>query len=62
MTDPTAEASYEATRERLMAEWREGRRRRDTAPLGGDEWREAAEEIARIEVEIARIDRAVNRV
>lgn len=34
------------------------RRRRDRAPLGGPEYREACEEIAAIEVQIARIERA----
>jgi hypothetical protein len=34
------------------------RRRRDRAPLGGPEYREACEEIAAIEVQIARVERA----
>jgi hypothetical protein len=62
MTDQSATASYEATRERLMAEWREARRRRDSAPLGGDEFRAAAEDIARLEIEIASLDRERGRV
>ena len=62
MTDQPSTASYEATREQLMAQWREARGRRDAAPLGGEEFRAAAEEIARLEVEIARLDRAHGRV
>jgi len=36
----------------------EVRRRRDQAPLGGPEYRQACEEIAAIEVQIARIEQA----
>ena len=32
------------------------RKRRDASPLGSDEYRAAAEEVARIEVQIARIE------
>ncbi len=38
----------------LMEQHRAARIRRDAAALGSDEFRAAAEEIARIEVEIAR--------
>jgi hypothetical protein len=62
MTDQPSTADYQATRDQLMAQWREARRRRDAAPLGGDEFRAAAEEIARIEVAIARLDRTQGRV
>jgi hypothetical protein len=48
------------TREDLLAEHAEARRRRDAAPLGGEEYRAAADEIGRIEVEIARVERAMN--
>ena len=47
-------------RDQLMAQWREARRRRDAAPLGGKTYEHAAQEIARIEVEIARIERAMD--
>ena len=36
----------------------EARRRRDRAPLGGPEFQAACEEIAAIEVQIARIEQA----
>jgi hypothetical protein len=62
MTDQPSTADYQATRDQLMAQWREARRRRDAAPLGGDDFRAAAEEIARIEVAIARLDRTQGRV
>ena len=48
------------TRESLLAQWREARRRRAAAPLESEAFREASEEIARIEVEIARIERAMD--
>jgi hypothetical protein len=32
------------------------RRRRDASPLGSDEFRAAAEEVASIEIEIARLE------
>ena len=35
---------------------RAARLRRDAAPLGSDDYRSAAEEVARIEIEIARIE------
>ena len=43
-------------REALMERHREARARRDAAALGSDEFRAAAEEIARIEIEIARLE------
>jgi hypothetical protein len=39
-----------------MALHEAARRRRDAAPLGSDEFRAAAEEIARIEIQIARVE------
>ncbi len=51
-----------AQRAALLAAWQEQRRRRDAAPLGGDEFRAAAEEIGRLEIAIARLDRSVGRV
>jgi hypothetical protein len=49
-----------ATRDTLMAKWREVRRRRQAAELGSDAYRDAAEELGRIEVEIARVERAMD--
>jgi hypothetical protein len=48
------------TREELLAEHAAARHRRDAAPLGSEEHRAAADEIGRIEVEIARIERAMD--
>jgi hypothetical protein len=53
MTNPTK------TRESLLVEHVAARRRRDAAPLGGPEYRQALEDLARIEVEIARIERSM---
>ncbi|HVL53017.1 MAG TPA: hypothetical protein VM344_02005 [Vitreimonas sp.] len=62
MTQPPSPADHGARREELLAQWRDARRRRDGAPLGGDAFRAAAEEIARLEIAIARLDRSVGRV
>ena len=62
--EPTATASAEVaaspptaagqqTREALMAEHAAACRRRDSAALGSDEFRRAAEDVARIEIAIA---------
>jgi hypothetical protein len=53
-------AAGDPTRDQLMAEWREARRRRETADLGNVAYRRALEDLARIEIEIARIERALN--
>ena len=47
------------SREPLLADHRAARLRRDAAALGGDEFRAACDEIARIEVEIAELERAM---
>jgi hypothetical protein len=44
----------------LMALHREARRRRDAAPLMSEDRAEAAYEIERIEIQIARIERAMD--
>jgi hypothetical protein len=49
-----------STREELLALHAAERRRRDAAPLGSDEQVAALEAIAAIEIEIARIERAMN--
>jgi hypothetical protein len=59
-TGVPARTAREPTRESLLAQWREARRRREAAPLGSEGYRDASEEIARIEVEIARIERAMD--
>jgi hypothetical protein len=44
------------TREELMEAHRAARERRDAAPLGSDAFRDAAEEVARIEVGISELE------
>ena len=58
MPDRSPSAS-EPNRESLLAQWRDARRKRAAAPLTSEAFREASEDIARIEVEIARIERAM---
>ena len=53
MTEPTK------TREGLLIDHVAARQRRDSSPLGSHEYRAALEELARIEVEIARLERAM---
>ena len=53
MTEPTR------TRETLLIEHLAARRRRDGAPLGSAAYRQALEDLATIEVEIARLERAM---
>lgn len=60
MTDPKTTPTADLTREQLMVQWQEARRRRESAELGSEAFRDALEEIARIEVEIARIERAMD--
>ena len=44
------------SREGLMERHREARARREAAALGSDEYRAAAEEVARIEIAIAELE------
>jgi hypothetical protein len=60
MTDATGTRTPQPTREQLMAQWRDARRRRHAAELGSKAYEAACEEIARIEVEIARVERAMD--
>jgi hypothetical protein len=48
------------TREALLVLHRAARRRRDTAPLDSSDRASAMEEIGRIEVQIARVERAMD--
>jgi hypothetical protein len=48
------------TRDALLVLHREARHRRDAAPLLSEERAAASEEIARIEVHVARIERAMD--
>ena len=56
---PTA-APLPETRDALLVLHREARRQRDAAPLDSDERAAAMQEIGRIEVQIARVERAMN--
>jgi transcription elongation GreA/GreB family factor len=51
-----APAQPAATRDSLMERHRVARARREAAPLGSDEYRAAAEEVAEIEIAIALIE------
>lgn len=52
-------ADQPKTRESLLIEHAAARRRRAAAPLDSAAYRAASDEIARIEVEIARVERAM---
>jgi hypothetical protein len=47
------------SREELTELWNEARRRRQSAPLGSEEFVQASEDVARIEVAIAAAERAM---
>ncbi len=53
----TVDTSLPATRQELLALHAEARRRRAAAPLGSAAYRDAADEIGRIEIRIAAIER-----
>jgi hypothetical protein len=53
---PTDSAGMPAARDQLMDQHRAARQRREGAPLGSDEFRAAAEEVARIEIAIAQLE------
>ncbi|HXG40761.1 MAG TPA: hypothetical protein VNJ28_07435, partial [Candidatus Limnocylindrales bacterium] len=59
-TERPSGAPLPASREELLVRHAEARRRRNAAPLGSEEYRAAAEEVARIEVEIARLERSLD--
>ena len=52
--------SLPGTRSELMARHAAARARRNAAPLGSEAFRSAVDEIARIEVRIAAVDRAAD--
>lgn len=60
MTNANLPQTQEPTREELLVRWHAARRERDRAELGSEAYRRAVDEIGRIEVEIARIERAMN--
>ena len=63
---PTAKAApapadqLPGTREELLALHKAARARRNASVLGGHDWAQAQAEVGRIEVEIARIERAMD--
>ena len=59
-TGPAARAKAPATRDTLLAQHAAARGRRNAAALGSHEWEEASAEVGRIEIEIARIERAMD--
>ena len=62
MADTTAAGDVvpAQTREELLALHAEARRRRNAAPLGSHEWEAASGDVGRIEIEIARLERAMD--
>jgi hypothetical protein len=58
--DPSTREALPKTREALMDLHRETRKRRNAAPHGSEEHAAAIDLIGRIEVEIARIERAMD--
>lgn len=59
-TPKSPPAPLPGTRPELLALHAEARRRRNAAPLGGEAWAEASDEVGRIEVELARLGRAMD--
>ncbi len=59
-TATTGDARPADTRDQLLAQHDEARRRRNAAVLGSPEWAKASDDVGRIEVEIARIERAMD--
>jgi len=54
--DRRSKQAPKVTRETLMERHRVARERREAARLGSDEYRAAAEEVAEIEIAIARLE------
>ena len=59
-TSSAADSLPAPTRDSLLARHAEARRRRNAAALGSPEWAQASADVGRIEVEIARIERAMD--
>lgn len=57
MSSDAAQTPLPGTRAELLALHAAARRRRNAAPWGSDEHKRAVDEVGRIEVEIARVDR-----
>ena len=59
-TGKAAAEETPATREALLELHAAARRRRNASALGSHEWEQASADVGRIEVEIARIERAMD--
>lgn len=60
-TSPKADGTVPATtREAFLVQHREARARRNVAAPGSHAWEQASADVGRIEVEIARIERAMD--
>jgi len=60
MPHHAAEEPLPQTRAELLVLHEAARRRRQAAKLGGEAWTEASMDVERIEVEIARVERAMD--
>ena len=60
MSNESARTSVGAARAELLTRHAAARRRRNSAPLGSAEFRAACEEVARIEIDVARLERTAN--
>jgi hypothetical protein len=60
MPESTLPATLPEDRTTLLALHREARRRRDAAPLQSEERARAAMDVERLEVQIARVERAMD--
>ena len=59
-TPTTGGSAPTETREQLLARHAEARARRNAAEIGSHAWEQATAEVGRIEVEIARLERAMD--
>jgi hypothetical protein len=59
-TGKAAGEQTQATREALLELHAAARRRRNASALGSHEWEQASADVGRIEVEIARLERAMD--
>lgn len=57
---PGSDTSLPTTREELLVLHKQARARRNAAVGGSHDWEQAQAEVGRIEVEIARIERAMD--
>ena len=58
--EPAGDTAPATTREELLAQHLDARRRRNAADPGSHEWEQASADVGRIEIEIARIERAMD--